>query len=178
MQDKLSFDKKRIKELKQLRSQISNWIWDNCFDHKTGKLTQHPDTDAQDATNFLFPLVQFLDKDKEMTKTIIENTRKELCFDDVFVYRYRNNDGLDGDEGAFILCSYWLISALAKIGKSKQAQSLFEKLENQFSNSGLFSEEINPKDGTYLGNFPQAFSHMGYIMSAYYIQKYHPGNGT
>jgi GH15 family glucan-1,4-alpha-glucosidase len=176
MKQKLPFDHKKIKELEALRKNINDWIWDNCFDSNRQTFTQHPNTDAQDATNFLFPLVQFLDKDEAVTETAINNTRDELCFDDAFVYRYRNDDGLSGEEGAFLLCSYWLISSLAKIGKQKQARDMFTDLQSVFTKSGLQPEEINSNTSTYLGNFPQGFSHMGHIMSAYYINRYADNN--
>jgi GH15 family glucan-1,4-alpha-glucosidase len=172
LQSTLSFGDAYTEKLKKLEERIHDWIWEHCYNEDKQIITQHPKTNAQDATTFLFPLVQFLDKNKDRTAQIIQNARDELCFNDTFVYRYRNDDGLDGQEGAFFLCTFWMISALAKIGASKEAVRIFRSFETEFADSGLMSEEIDDHNKDYLGNFPQAFSHMGYIMSAYYLQKY------
>ena len=164
-------DDKR-KEFEKLEKEIQAWIWENCFDKKLQSFKQHPETKSQDATNLLFVLLQFLNRHEALTKTIILNTCKELVYKDAFVYRYRNDDGLEGHEGAFVLCSFWLISAMAMIEELDEAERLFQLFGQCIAPSGLFSEEINPDNFKYLGNFPQAFSHIGYIMSAFYINKY------
>ena len=79
---------------------------------------------------------------------------------------------MSGREGAFLFCTFWLISAWAILGKVKKAAGLLKKFEKFIDESGLMSEEMDPKTGEYLGNFPQAFSHSGFIMSAYYLHKY------
>jgi GH15 family glucan-1,4-alpha-glucosidase len=166
----LDLTPEELKICNNLEESIKSYIWKNSF--KNGNLVQHPETESVDATNFLFVLLQFLDKHEPLTKKIIDDTAKGLSRNDVFVYRYLKPDGLPGDEGAFILCSFWLISALAILEDVKTAQKLFKQLEKYMKPHGLLSEEIDPKSGRYLGNYPQAFSHMGYIMSAHYINKY------
>lgn len=172
MAESLGLNKKEIKYYQNLENEIMQWIWRNCFDCQNNTFRQHPDTLNQDATNFLFVLLQFLDKHHPLTKIIIEKTSKELVFKDVFIYRYLTEDGLRGKEGAFLLCSFWLISAWAILEDVEKASRLFKNLEKFISSSNLLSEEMDPESLEYLGNFPQAFSHIGFIMSAYYLNKY------
>jgi GH15 family glucan-1,4-alpha-glucosidase len=91
---------------------------------------------------------------------------------EVFVYRYLNEDGTPRGEGAFLLCTFWYISALAIIGDTKKAHELFYKFLEYMNDQSLLSEEMDATTGEYLGNYPQAFSHLGLIMAAYYIMKY------
>ncbi|MFB6246143.1 MAG: glycoside hydrolase family 15 protein, partial [Candidatus Pacearchaeota archaeon] len=168
--NKLKIPKKKVEEWKALRHEISSWIWENCFDSKKEKFKQHPNTKKQDATNCLFVLLQFLDKHDKLTQRIIDNTCKELSYKEVFVYRYKGSDGLPGKEGAFILCTFWLVSSLGILEKVSRSKKLFNEFEKHIK--PLLSEEIEPKTKSYLGNFPQAFSHIGYIMSAYYLDRY------
>lgn len=156
----------------KLAESIRDWVWQNCYKKEGQVLTQYPNTESVDATNLLFVLLQFLDKHESVTKKIIDNTAKELNYKEVFVYRYLKNDGLPGEEGAFVLCSFWLISALAILEDVEPAIKLFKQVEKYMKPHGLLSEEIDPGTGSYLGNYPQAFSHMGYIMSAHYLHKY------
>jgi GH15 family glucan-1,4-alpha-glucosidase len=156
----------------QLADSISEWIWENCYKKDPQIMTQYPKSDSVDATNFLFVLLQFLDKHEPLTRKIIDNTTKELGYKKGFIYRYFNPDGLPGEEGAFFLCSFWLISALAILEDVNAATSLFKEIEKYFVPHGLLAEEIDPKSGSYSGNYPQAFSHMGFIMSVSYIDKY------
>jgi GH15 family glucan-1,4-alpha-glucosidase len=89
--------------------------------------------------------------------------------DGAFVHRYRvaeTDDGLSGDEGAFTLCSFWLVRVLARQGKAEEARTLFTELLTFGNELGLFSEMIDPATGAALGNFPQAFTHLGLILAA------------
>ena len=95
----------------------------------------------------------------------LEAIRKELGEGDL-VFRYKMEDGFEGKEGAFLICSFWLVSCLAKMGKVGDAKELFEKLLKRANHLGLYSEEVDPKTGEALGNFPQAYTHMGLISAA------------
>jgi GH15 family glucan-1,4-alpha-glucosidase len=170
--DQLDSSAEKKKEMEALEKEIEGWIWENCYDEKTQIFKQYPETSNQDATNLLFVPIFFLNRHEERTRSIIDQTCRELTYEDIFVYRYRMDDGLKGDEGAFVLCTFWLISALAMVGELNRAKKIFSKFEKYIADHGLISEEIEPKTGEYLGNYPQAFSHIGYIMSAYYINKY------
>lgn len=172
LKDILGFSDEETALCHNLASDIKDWIWQNSYLKEDKNLSQYPGTKAVDATNFLLVLLQFLNKHDPKTKEIINNTQRELCHQEAFVYRYLSNDGLPGKEGAFVLCSFWLISALAIVEDVAEATRLFEKIETFLAPNGLISEEIDVETGKYLGNYPQAFSHVGYIMSAHYLSKY------
>lgn len=172
MAKRLRMTEEEIAWLTSLEKEIASWIWEHCYDAERGILKQSPETQNQDATNFLFVLLQFLDKHDAKTATIIENTRKQLAQKEVFIYRYLNGDGTPRGEGAFVLCTFWYISALAIIGDTKKAHDLFHKFLPYMNEQGLLSEEMDAQTGKYLGNYPQAFSHLGLIMAAYYIARY------
>lgn len=165
-------EEKQIQTCLKLESDIKNWIWDHCFLPEKNILLQHPHTLHQDATNYLFVLLQFLDKHDPLTKTILTNTGNELVTADILVMRYKTDDGLPGREGSFLLCTFWLISAWAILEEVEQAQTLFLKVQSIMRDHFLLSEEIDTQTGDYLGNYPQAFSHIGFIMAAYYINRY------
>ena len=95
----------------------------------------------------------------------VERVKAELSSNGL-LYRYRSFDGLGGEEGAFALCSLWLVDNLAKQGRASEAEALFEKILGYSNHLGLFAEEINPETGDLLGNFPQAFTHLNIINSA------------
>ncbi len=172
MKDDLGLTKAETDDLKELRSEIYNWIWENCYDAKKENLVQYAGGENVDATNFLFVLVQFLDRNEDITKKIMDNTFKELGKNKIFIFRYRSDDGLAGDESTFILCIYWYISALAIMNQVEKSSSIFKSFERYMSDTGLISEEIDADSGEYLGNCPQAFSHLGLVMSAYYLDRY------
>jgi len=171
MKDQIGLKENEIERYTRLEKQIHDWIWENSFDTDKNILKQYPGTEHMDATNFLFVLFGFLNKSDKRTKEIIDKTAEELVHNDIFVYRYFSEDGLQGEEGAFLLCTFWYISALAKIGENEKALELFKKVEKLMNEQGLLAEEIDEQTLEYLGNYPQAFSHLGYIMSAQYIQR-------
>jgi GH15 family glucan-1,4-alpha-glucosidase len=87
------------------------------------------------------------------------------------VYRYRSHDGLEGTEGTFLLCTFWLAQALATAGQTARARTVFERAEAFVNDVGLLSEEVDPVSGELLGNFPQAFSHIGLVNAAWAISE-------
>lgn len=99
----------------------------------------------------------------------IKATGERLTDDRGLVYRYRSHDGLDGDEGAFLLCTFWLAQALAKVGQPARARSVFERAAAFINDVGLLAEEVDPSAASSLGNFPQAFSHIGLVNAAWAI---------
>jgi alpha,alpha-trehalase len=133
------------------------------------------DSDDLDAAQLLMPILGFLPATDERMRSTIEAIADGLT-DDGLVLRYRNEkglnaDGLTGEEGTFVICSFWLVSALAKAGEIDRAERLFDKLVAYANDLGLLAEEIDTADGELLGNFPQAFSHIGLITAAAQIDK-------
>jgi GH15 family glucan-1,4-alpha-glucosidase len=136
-----------------------------------GVFTQHYDTDALDASVLLMPLVRFLGPDDERIRKTVLAIADELTQDGL-VLRYRTeetDDGLSGEEGTFTICSFWLVSALSEIGEHERARNLCEKLLSFASPLGLYAEEIDPRTGRHLGNFPQAFTHLALINAVMHV---------
>ena len=131
-------------------------------------LRQHYDTDALDASVLLAAVFGFLPHDDERLRNTVLAIGEELT-ENGFVLRYRTeetDDGLSGKEGTFLICSFWLVSALAVIGERQRARDLMERLLRVGSPLGLFAEEFDVETGRHLGNFPQAFSHLALIEAA------------
>ncbi len=133
-----------------------------------GVLRQHYATDALDASVLLAAMFGFLPRDDERLRTTVLAIAEELT-EDGFVLRYRTDetdDGLSGKEGTFLICSFWLVSALAIVGELQRARDLMERLMRIASPLGLYAEEFDAGTGRHLGNFPQAFSHLALIEAA------------
>jgi GH15 family glucan-1,4-alpha-glucosidase len=133
-----------------------------------GVLRQHYDTDALDASTLLVAIFGFLPGDDERLRASVLAVADELT-DDGFVLRYRTDetdDGMSGKEGTFLICSFWLVSALAIIGEEQRARDLMERLLRIASPLGLYAEEFDTDTAHHLGNFPQAFSHLALIEAA------------
>jgi GH15 family glucan-1,4-alpha-glucosidase len=146
-------------------------IREDIFAHgltDAGVLRQHYDTDALDASTLLAALFGFLPGDDERLRASVLAIADELT-EDGFVLRYRTeetDDGLSGKEGSFLICSFWLVSALAIVGEEQRARDLMERLLSVASPLGLYAEEFDTSTGRHLGNFPQAFSHLALIEAA------------
>jgi alpha,alpha-trehalase len=136
-----------------------------------GVFCQHYDTTALDASVLLMPLVSFLSREDPRIRNTVLAIADELTIDGL-VLRYRTaetDDGLTGDEGSFTICSFWLVSALVEIGEVARAHDLCEKLLSYASPLGLYAEEIDPRSGRHLGNFPQAFTHLALINAVLHV---------
>ncbi len=135
---------------------------------KRGVLRQHYNTDALDASTLLAAIFGFLPADDERLRASVLAIADELT-ENGFVLRYRTDetdDGLSGKEGTFLICSFWLVSALTAIGEIQRARDLMEKLARVASPLGLYAEEFDVDTGRHLGNFPQAFSHLAAVEAA------------
>jgi len=133
-----------------------------------GVLRQHYDTDALDASTLLAPIFGFLPGTDERMHASVMAIANDLT-ENGYVLRYRTDetdDGLSGKEGTFLICSYWLVSALCLVGELQRARDLFERLLRIASPLGLYAEEFDVDTGYHLGNFPQAFSHLALIEAA------------
>ncbi len=135
---------------------------------KRGVLRQHYATDALDASTLLAAIFGFLPGTDERLRATVRAIAGELT-ENGFVLRYRTgetDDGLSGKEGTFVICSFWLVSALAVIDEMQQARDLLERLVKVASPLGLYAEEFDVETGRHLGNFPQAFSHLALVEAA------------
>jgi GH15 family glucan-1,4-alpha-glucosidase len=133
-----------------------------------GVLRQHYDTDALDASTLLAAIFGFLPRGDERLRATVLAIRDELT-EHGYVLRYKTDetdDGLSGKEGTFLICSFWLVSALAVVGELQTARDLMERLLRIASPLGLYAEEFDADTGRHLGNFPQAFSHLALIEAA------------
>ena len=138
---------------------------------KRGVFVQHYDTDALDASNLLVPLVRFLPADDERVRATVLAIADELN-DHGLVLRYRvdePDDGLHGEEGTFLICSVWMVSALSEIGERDRARELCEQLLAHASPLQLYAEELDARSGRHLGNFPQAFTHLALINAVTHV---------
>ena len=156
--------------LQQERDRIYEAIMEKGFDRELNSFVQAFGSKSLDAANLIMPLVYFVSpKDRRMLSTI-DRTMQELVSDSL-VYRYKlagdgaTDDGLSGEEGTFSMCTFWLVEALTRADRLDEARLVFEKMLTYSNHLGLYSEEIG-LTGEALGNFPQAFTHLGLISAA------------
>jgi alpha,alpha-trehalase len=166
-------------EWERQRDRIRDAVLTRGWSETGQAYAQSFDSDELDAAALLMPLVGFLPATDPRMLSTIEAIARELTADGL-VLRYRNReglnaDGLTGDEGTFVICSFWLVSCLAKAGQVDRAQALFARLSGFANDLGLLAEEIDGRTGEHLGNFPQAFSHIGLITAAWEIDQARDG---
>jgi GH15 family glucan-1,4-alpha-glucosidase len=151
------------------QQQIRDAILRDGWSDRANAFTQSFGSDELDASNLMLPLVGFLPADDPRVLSTIAATEERLTDARGLVYRYRAHDGLDGDEGVFLLCTFWLAQALAMAGQVDRARTVFERAAAFVNDVGLLAEEVDPRSGELLGNFPQAFSHIGLVNAAWAI---------
>ena len=161
----------RVEAWKQTQDQIREAILTKGWSDRANAFTQSFGSDELDASSLMLPLVGFLPADDPKVLATIDATEERLTDDRGLVYRYRSKDGLDGEEGTFLLCTFWLAQALARAGQPAQARAVFERAAAFVSDVGLLAEEVDPVGGELLGNFPQAFSHIGLVNAAWAISE-------
>ena len=157
-------------EWQTLANEIRVEILDRGVDER-GVFRQHYDTDALDASNLLVPLLRFLGPEDERVRATVMAIREELT-EGGLVLRYRTeatDDGLKGEEGTFLICSFWLVSALSEIGEHREAEHLCERLLSYSSPLELYAEELEASSGRHLGNYPQAFTHLALINAVTHV---------
>ncbi len=138
---------------------------------RDGIFRQHYETDALDASTLLIPLLRFLPPDDPRVVATVEAIADRLTQEGL-VLRYdvdETDDGLRGEEGTFLICSFWLVSALSEIGESVRARALCERLLESSGWLDLYAEELDPRSGRQLGNFPQAFTHLALINAVSHV---------
>jgi GH15 family glucan-1,4-alpha-glucosidase len=159
----------RVEAWAQTQDQIRQAILNDGWSDRVDAFTQSFGSDDLDASNLMLPLVGFLPADDPRVLSTMEATEQRLTDARGLVYRYRVHDGLDGEEGAFLLCTFWLAQALAMAGRTERARAVFERAAAFVNDVGLLAEEVDPVSGELLGNFPQAFSHIGLVNAAWAI---------
>jgi GH15 family glucan-1,4-alpha-glucosidase len=152
-----------------IADEIHAEVCERGFDRDLNSFVQAYDVNRLDASLLLIPLVGFLPADDPRIKGTLRAIEERLLIDDEFVLRYEldnSSDGLPPGEGAFLACSFWLVDNYILQGRYKDARRLFERLLARCNDVGLLAEEFDPASGRMLGNFPQAYSHVGLINCA------------
>ena len=161
----------RVDEWKRVRGEIHHAIVTNGWSDTAKAFTQSFGSDELDASNLMMALVGFLPADDPRILATIDATEERLTDERGLVYRYRSHDGLDGEEGTFLLCTFWLAHALALSDQPERARVVFERAVAFVNDVGLLAEEVDAETGELLGNFPQAFSHIGLVNAAWAISE-------
>jgi len=159
------------KQWRAMADEIHRDVCEKAFDSDRNAFTQAYGSKALDAAVLLIPQVGFLPPNDPRVAGTVEAVQRELTSDG-FVRRYlteHTDDGLHDDEGVFLICSFWLADALAMIGRVGEARDLYDKLVALRNDVGLLAEEYDPVSGRMLGNFPQAFSHLGLVNTAWHL---------
>ena len=159
-----------LERLTRTRDAIRSWIFENGYNQALGAFTRTPGRDL-DAALLVIPLVGFLPPDDPRVASTVDAIQRHLARAEL-VYRYLGSDGLPPGEGAFLICSFWLVEALARLGRLDEAHERFTSLLERRNDLGLLAEQIDPDTGEQLGNFPQAFSHIGLINAALTLAEY------
>jgi GH15 family glucan-1,4-alpha-glucosidase len=158
----------------EVRKQIHRDVLEHGYNERLGSFVQSYGSDRLDASLLMIPLVGFLPADDPRMLATIEAISDRLTDEHGLVYRYRTADGVDGlagAEGTFLLCTFWLAQAWALAGELDRARAVFARAAGYVNDVGLLAEEVDPATGDLLGNFPQAFSHIGLVNAAWAIQQ-------
>ena len=167
-------DRSSAQNWKQARAEIEQMVTRDGWSESAGAFTQYIGTDALDASSLMLPIVGLLPPTDPRVLATIDAIEQRLTDERGLVYRYRTEtgvDGLEGTEGTFLLCTFWLAQALAMAGRVDRARAVFERAAGYVNDVGLLAEEVDPGTGELLGNFPQAFSHIGLVNAAWAISR-------
>jgi GH15 family glucan-1,4-alpha-glucosidase len=162
----------RVERWKASRDEIWETVIRDGWSDEAGAFTQYAGSTALDASNLMMSIVGFLPADDPRILATIDAIAERLTDDRGLVFRYRTEEGVDGlpgEEGTFLLCTFWLAQALAQSGQLDRAKAVFETAAAFVNDVGLLAEEVDADTGELLGNFPQAFSHIGLVNSAWAI---------
>ncbi|MEP6464414.1 MAG: glycoside hydrolase family 15 protein [Frankiaceae bacterium] len=152
-----------------VRERIREAILDRGWSDQAGAFTQSLGSAELDASSLLIALVGILPPDDHRLAATIDAVIAGLSDERGLLYRYRNDDGLDGDEGTFLLCTFWLAQALAVTGRAQQAEDVLRRAAGYANDLGLLAEQVDTTTGELLGNYPQAFSHLGLVLAAHAV---------
>jgi GH15 family glucan-1,4-alpha-glucosidase len=157
---------------RELRDEIHDEVCRRAYDPSLASFTQSYGSRNLDASLLLIPLVGFLPATDERVQGTVDAVQRTLMHEG-FVLRYltdaENIDGLPPGEGVFLPCSFWLVGCLELLGRHDEARALFDRLLGLANDVGLFSEEYDPAKCRLLGNFPQAFTHLALVNTAFYL---------
>jgi GH15 family glucan-1,4-alpha-glucosidase len=161
----------RVETWTAVRDQIRAAIETEGWSERAGAFAQSFSSDELDASNLMLLLNRFLPATDPRMRSTVEAIAARLTDERGFVYRYRADDGLAGEEGTFAVCTFWLVQCLAELGELDRARRLFDTLAGFANDVWLLSEELDGETGVLLGNFPQAFTHIGLINAAWAIAR-------
>jgi GH15 family glucan-1,4-alpha-glucosidase len=164
----------RVDGWRSVAAEIRDTVLEKGWSEKAQAFTQYVGSDELDAAALMMPIVGFLPADDPRMLATIDAIADRLTDDRGLVYRYRTEEGVDGlagEEGTFLLCTFWLAQALALAGQVDRAREVFERAAGYVNDLGLLSEEVDPATGEQLGNMPQAFSHIGLVNAAWAIDQ-------
>jgi GH15 family glucan-1,4-alpha-glucosidase len=159
-----------IKSWKSAMDEIRKEVDQRGWNRSSGYYSMSYETKELDASLLLLPLIGFIDPNDERMRRTVRAIKKGLSKNGL-LYRYNIDDGLEGKEGSFMVCNFWMVSVLSRMGRLREAKNIMDRLVNLGSPLGLYSEELDPESGELLGNFPQAFSHMGLISAAFEFER-------
>jgi GH15 family glucan-1,4-alpha-glucosidase len=161
----------RVPGWEATRAEIATAILEEGWSDTARAFTQSFGSDDLDASNLMIPIVGFLPPDDARVLATIDAIEQRLTDDRGLVFRYMAADGLEGEEGTFLLCTFWLAQVLALADQPVRAREVFDRAAAFVNDVGLLAEEVDPRSGELLGNFPQAFSHIGLINAAWAISQ-------
>ncbi len=161
----------------EIRDSIREDIFKNFWNEKLNSFVQTQGSETLDASILLMPMMRFISPTDPQWLSTLAAIERELT-EDSLVYRYRGgSDGIDGNEGSFTACSFWLVECLARSGQVEKARLLFDKMLGYANHLGLYSEELS-SGGKHLGNFPQALTHLALISAATFLDRRLQGDRT
>jgi len=158
---------RHVKTWRRHRDRIRAWVEDNCWSEHRRAYVLHPGSDELDASLLLAARRGFVAGDDERFTSTVEAVRRELGAGP-FLYR---TTGLRGEEGCFLACSFWLVDALSRGGRVAEAREVMEQLLAASNDVGLYAEQLDPHSGEFLGNFPQALTHLSLILAAVSVMR-------
>lgn len=159
----------RVDHWRSKRDEIREVILERAWNDDVGAFTQSFGSSHLDAAALVIPIVGFLPPDDSRVSSTVRAIEADLTDESGLVARYRGPDGLRGDQGAFLLCTFWLAQAHALAGNTARAREVFTTAAGFANDLGLLSEEVDPGTGSLLGNFPQALSYIGLVNAAWAI---------
>ncbi|MBW3561214.1 MAG: glycoside hydrolase family 15 protein [Actinobacteria bacterium] len=171
MADEIDASEEQVSDWKEGAEAVREAILERGWNEEVGAFVQSFGSDRLDASVLVMAIERFLPADDPRMRSTIDAIDADLVDERGLVYRYLGDDGLPGEEGTFLLCTFWLAQCLAMAGEVGRAEDVFERAAAHVNDLGLMSEEVDPATGELLGNFPQAFSHIGLVNAAQAIAR-------